>query len=175
MGGLNYISLSLGYSLGILAAGPTQDWLYAVLKRRNHGIGVPEFRIPMLLPASGILLPGGFLLYGWSAQFTLHWMLPNIGAFLFAAGIMMGFNALVTYVIDSYVTYAASAAAATATLRSVAAFLLPLGADQLYRRLGWGWGNTLLGALSVGVGLPAAVCVWIWGQALRDRSTYAQN
>ena len=129
----------------------------------------------MLLPVSGILLPLGFCLYGWSAERALHWILPNIGAFIFAAGIMIGFNALVTYVIDSYVTYSASAAAATAMLRSVAAFLLPLGADQLYKDLGWGWGNTLLGALAFGVGLPAAVCVWVWGRRLRERSTFAQG
>jgi hypothetical protein len=149
--------------------------LYIALKRRNHGIGAPEFRIPMLLPASGLLLPLGFLLYGWSAEYKLHWILPNIGAFIFAAGIMIGFNALVTYVLDSYAKYAASASAATAVLRSVAAFLLPLGAGQLYNQLGWGWGNTLLGALAFGVGLPAAACVWVWGRRLREKSISAQD
>jgi hypothetical protein len=129
----------------------------------------------MLLPVSGLLLPLGFLLYGWSAEHSFHWIVPNVGAFIFAAGIMMGFNALVTYVIDSYSTYAASAAAATATLRSVAAFLLPLCAEELYKQLGWGWGNTLLGALAFGLGLPAAICVWIWGQKLRDKSSFAQG
>ena len=98
-------------------SGNAQDWLYAKLKRRNGGVGLPEFRILMLFPVAGIMLPLGFLLYGWSAQHELHWIVPNIGAFIFAAGIMMGFNALVTYVMDSYVTYAASASAATSVLR----------------------------------------------------------
>jgi hypothetical protein len=159
----------------IQASGRVQDMLYVYLKRRNNGVGLPEFRMPMLLPASGLLLPLGFLLYGWSAEHKLHWILPNIGAFLFAAGIMIGFNALVCYVIDSYQTYSASAAASTATLRSVAAFLLPLGAEALYKQLGWGWGNTLLGVLAIGVGLPAAFCVWIWGRKLREKSAFAQG
>lgn len=103
----------------------------------------------------------------------MHWIVPNIGAFIFAAGIMMGFNSLMPYILDSYPTYAASAAAATVVLRCVAAFILPLGAGDMYNTLGWGWGNTLLGGLAFGVGAPAAMGIWFWGPKLRAKSTFA--
>jgi multidrug resistance protein len=119
IGGLNYISLGLGYCVGLQVcfstvlihrltvsnasqvSGRLQDAIYRHLKQRCNGEGQPEFRIPLLLPVSLLVLPLGFLLYGWSAAHKLHWIVPNIGAFIFAAGIMMGFNALMTYVIDS--------------------------------------------------------------------------
>lgn len=151
-----------------------QDSVYRILKRRNHGVGLPEFRAPLLLPVA-LILPVGFFIYGWTAQYHTHWIFPNIGAFIFAAGIMVGFNALMTYVVDSYPTYAASAAAATAVLRGVVAFLLPLFAPAMYDALGYGWGNSLLGFLALGIGLPAPVLLWYYGERLRARSTFASG
>lgn len=118
-------------------------------------------------------LPLGFFLYGWTAEYKLHWILPSLGAGIFGAGIMIEFNALVTYVVDSYQTYSASASAATAVLRSVAAFLFPLFSPSMYDALGYGWGNSLLGFLAIGIGGPAPILLWYYGAKLRARSTYA--
>jgi hypothetical protein len=130
--------------------------------------------MPMLLPVA-FILPAGFFIYGWCAQAHTHWILPNIGAFLFAAGIMIGFNALMTYVIDSYPTYAASAAAAVSVLRSVAAFLFPLFAPQMYDALGYGWGNSVLAFIALAVGVPAPILLWYFGPKLRARSKFASG
>lgn len=148
-----------------------QDRVYKFLKSRSNGVGRPEFRLPLLFPTA-ILLPLGFFIYGWTAQYHTHWIFPNIGAFLFAAGIMIGFNALMMYVVDSYPTYAASATAATTVLRSVAAFLLPLFAPAMYRALGNGWGNSVLAFLAIGIGGPAPILLWFYGPALRARSRF---
>ncbi|KFA70193.1 hypothetical protein S40285_04418 [Stachybotrys chlorohalonatus IBT 40285] len=172
--GLNYISLGLGYCLGIEISSYLQDRIYRYLKRRNNGVGCPEFRLPLLLPAT-FLLPVGFLIYGWTAQYHTHWIYPNIGSFIYAAGIMIGFNSLITYVVDSYPTYAASAAAATTLLRSVAAFLFPLFAPTMYSALGNGWGNSLLAFLAIGIGVPAPILLWYYGAALRARSRFCAD
>lgn len=128
-----------------------QDSIYRVFKRRNNGVGCPEFRLPLMLPST-LLLPLGFFLYGWTAEHHTHWILPNIGAFIYAAGIMIGFNALMMYVVDCYQTYAASATAATSVLRCIAAFLLPLFAPSMYNELGNGWGNSVLAFIAVAIG-----------------------
>lgn len=54
--------------------------------------------------------------------------------------------------IDAYTKYAASAIAAGNILRSMSAALLPLVGIPLYDRLGYGWGNTLLAFISLGLG-----------------------
>jgi hypothetical protein len=127
-----------------------------------------------MLPVATIL-PVGFLIYGWTAENKAHWIVPNIGAFIFAAGIMIGFNALVTYVVDCYQTYSASAAAATTILRSLAGFLFPLFAPLLYQSLGYGWGNSLLAFLAIGIGGPAPIFLWYYGARMRARSTFAAD
>jgi hypothetical protein len=69
-----------------------------------------------------LLVPIGFLWYGWSVQAKLHWIMPNIGATIFGSGIIIGMQCITAYIIDAYSLYAASAVAATTVLRSFAGF-----------------------------------------------------
>ena len=172
IGGLNYISLALGFFLGTQICAPMNDKIYGRLKRRNGGNGSPEFRTPLMVPGS-ILVPCGLFIYGWSAQYHTHWIVPNIGAALFSAGTVISFQCIQTYIIDSYVTYAASAIAAATALRSSAGFGFPLFAPYMYHALDYGWGNSLLGFIAIGIGLPAPVLLWLFGKKLRERSPFA--
>lgn len=85
---------------------------------------------------------------------------------------MIGFNALMIYVVDSYATFAASASAATSVLRAACAFVFPLWAPYLYEALGNGWGNSVLAFVAVGIGGPAPVLLWYYGARLRARSRF---
>lgn len=58
--------------------------------------------------------------------------------------------------------------AANGLLRGIAAALLPLSGPKLFERLGYGWGNTLLGLLAVGFG-GASILLWPFGKTLRVR------
>lgn len=46
--GLHYIALAIGFLLGAQLASAFNDWLYARLKKRNNGVGKPEFRVSAL-------------------------------------------------------------------------------------------------------------------------------
>jgi hypothetical protein len=89
IGGLNYISLGLGFFIGAQVVAPLQDRIYIALKRRHSSPGRPEYRVPMMLPGA-VLVPLGLFIYGWTAEYKTHWIGPNIGACLIAAGIMIG-------------------------------------------------------------------------------------
>lgn len=172
IGGLNYISLGVGFFLGTQICAPINDRLYCRLKKSNNNTGRPEFRVPLMVPGS-LLVPIGLFIYGWSAQKHTHWIIPNIGAALCAAGVIIGFQGIQTYVVDSYTRYAASALGAITVLRSLAGFGFPLFAPYMYNALEYGWGNSLLGFIAVGLGLPAPFLLWFFGQRLRARSTFA--
>jgi multidrug resistance protein len=172
IGGLNYISLGCGFFLGTQICAPLQDRIYKALKARNGGVGKPEFRVPLMIPGA-ILVPVGLFWYGWTAEEQTHWILPNIGAAIFAAGVITGFQCIQTYIVDSYTRYAASAVGAATVLRSLAGFGFPLFASYMYDSLGYGWGNSLLGFLAIGLGWPAPVLLWLYGEKLRKRSTFA--
>ncbi|KAH6659633.1 major facilitator superfamily domain-containing protein [Truncatella angustata] len=170
--GLNYISLGLGFFLGAQVCAPLQDRVYAGLKRRNGGPGRPEYRVPMMVPGA-ILVPSGLLIYGWTAEYKTHWIGPNIGACIFAAGTIIGFQCVQTFLVDTYTRYAASAVGAATVLRSLAGFGFPLFASSLYDRLGLGWGNTLLAFLAIVIGWPSPIMLWFFGEKLRKRSPFA--
>jgi hypothetical protein len=78
---LHYIALALGSIVGVTCCGPATDATYAYLKKR-YGIaaeepGRPEFRVPLMLPAA-IISPLGILLFAWSAEMKLHFLLPDV-------------------------------------------------------------------------------------------------
>ncbi|KAF2752276.1 MFS general substrate transporter [Sporormia fimetaria CBS 119925] len=171
-GSLNFISMGLGFFLGTQTTAPLNDALYRRLKKRNNGVGKPEFRVPIMVPAS-LLVPTGLFWYGWSAQHRLHWIMPNIGACLFCAGTIVSFQCIQTYLVDSYTRYAASAIAAATVLRSLAGFGFPLFAPKMFDALDFGWGNSLLGFIAVALGVPAPFMLWKFGEKLRSRSRYA--
>ncbi|KAI1444492.1 MFS general substrate transporter [Annulohypoxylon stygium] len=171
IGGLNYISLGLGFFLGAQVCAPLQDRVYAYLKQR-YGHGQPEFRVPMMVPGA-VLIPVGLLIYGWTAEYKTHWIGPNIGAVLFAAGAIICFQCLQGFLVDSYQRYAASAVGAATVLRSLAGFGFPLFAPSMYDRLGYGWGNTLMALLGVAIGWPGPFLLWKYGGQLRRRSPFA--
>ena len=166
------ISLGIGFFLGTQITAPINDRIYRRLKAKNNDIGRPEFRTPLMVPGA-CLVPAGLFIYGWTSYYAVHWIAPNIGAAIFAAGTIMGFQCTQTYLIDAYTKYAASAVAAATVLRSLAGFAFPLFARQMYAALGLGWGNSLLGFVAVGIGIPAPFMLWKYGEKLRNRSTFA--
>ncbi|KAF2757377.1 MFS multidrug transporter [Pseudovirgaria hyperparasitica] len=172
IGGLNYISLGLGFTLGTQVSAPLNDALYRRLKRKNNGVGRPEFRTPIMVPGS-ILVPIGLFWYGWSAQARTHWIMPNIGAAVFAAGTIICFQGIQTYIVDSYTRYAASAVGAATVLRSLAGFGFPLFAPAMYAALDYGWGNSVLAFVGIAIGIPAPFMLWTFGERLRKRSQFA--
>ncbi|KAL8996588.1 MAG: hypothetical protein Q9169_003927 [Polycauliona sp. 2 TL-2023] len=170
--GLNYISLGVGFTLGAQILSPLNDRIYRILKKKNGDIGEPEYRIPIMIPGS-VLAPIGLFIYAWTAEYNVHWIGPNIGAAIFAAGAIAGFQSVQTYLVDAYTRFAASAIAAATVLRSLAGFGFPLFAPYMYNKLGYGWGNSLVGFLAVAIGLPAPFLLWFHGEKLRKKSPFA--
>lgn len=54
IGGLNYISLGLGFWLGSQICAPLNDRIYRRLKARNADVGKPEFRVPLLFVGASL-------------------------------------------------------------------------------------------------------------------------
>lgn len=127
--------------------------------------------MPLMLP--GAVLAGiGLLIYGCTARRDVHWIVPNMGAMIFAAGVIITFQCAQAYVVDAYTRYAASATGAAAFVRTMAGFSFPLFAPHMYYRLGIAWGNVLLASMSLGLGVIASLLLWRYGVALRARSKY---
>ncbi|OAL55524.1 MFS multidrug transporter-like protein [Pyrenochaeta sp. DS3sAY3a] len=168
---LNYLSLCLGFMIGLQISHPLMDGLYARMKTYYKlEDGLPEFRVPPMLIA-GILCPIGLFIYGWTAHYGAHWIAPNIGSVIVAIGLIIGFQCSQAYTTDAYeARYAASAASVGAFLRTMCGFSFPLFAPQMYEVMGLGWGNSLLAFLTLFLALISPVLLWFYGAKLRAMS-----
>ncbi|RYO31652.1 Polyamine transporter 4 [Alternaria arborescens] len=134
----------------------------------------PEKRLPLAF-AGGPILTIGLFLFGWSAAYRVHWIVPTIAEAFFGMGNMLIFMACMMYITDTYgPLYSASAMASNAILRYVLGGTFPLFAVQMFRRLGPQWACTLLGCLSIlGASIPFVLARY--GEALRSRSGYKRS
>lgn len=54
-----------------------------------------------------------------------------------------------TYLVDAFGIHSASAVASTLVMRNIFGSVLPLAGPPLYDRLGYGWGNSVLGFIAL--------------------------
>lgn len=71
------------------------------------------------------------------------------------------------YLVDAYTVHAASVTASNTILRCLLGSLLPLAGPSMYNALGLGWGNSLLGFISI-VFMPLPVIFYFYGQKIRE-------
>lgn len=74
------------------------------------------------------------------------------------------------YTVDAFTLYASSALAACTMIRSVMGTVLPIAAPQLYEKLGYGWGNSLLAFVALAL-MPIPGLLMLYGENLRLRNT----
>lgn len=127
----------------------------------------PEHRLPPILPGAAYI-PVGLVIYGWTAEKEVFWLVPILSTVLIGLGLILTFMPIMMYLVETYTIYAASAMAANTIFRSLSGTLLPLADKPLYDALGQGWGNTLLAGLAL-IGLPASWAIIKNGESIRLR------
>jgi hypothetical protein len=55
----------------------------------------------------------------------------------------------------------------------LAGFGFPLFAPAMFKALGYGWGNSVLGLIGIALGVPAPILLWKFGPGLRAKSQFA--
>ena len=159
----------LGLGIGSLFGQYTLDlFMRSHLKKQQAKKGnlQPEDQLPPLIVA-GCLMSIGMFWYGWSVQYRTHWIVPIAGTSVCGVSISFFFLAVQTYLVEAYPIYAASALAANTVVRCIFGLTIPIAGPSLYNKLGFGWGNTLLGFLALMV-TPASL--WFLKQSKRIRN-----
>ncbi|KAG5288241.1 caffeine resistance protein [Histoplasma ohiense] len=114
----------------------------------------------------------GALIYGWTAEYRVHWLAVDVGVFTLLAGMQMSDMSTMAYVIDLYGEHTSSAMAAQQFVKSLAAFLFPLFAPSMYmyHALGYGWTNSVLSLAGFLLTIMLPLFVWKYGARLRGQS-----
>jgi MFS family permease len=140
-----------------------------VSKHIERGDFEPEHRL-YIMSIGGFLIPIGLFVYGWSVQAQTHYMAPLVATSLIGLGLLMTFMPASTYLVDVFTVHAASAMAASTVSRSLAAALIPLSSQQMYAKLDYGWGNSLLGFIACLL-IPIPFLFIKYGKRIRTSST----
>ncbi|KAG2416203.1 hypothetical protein HFD88_007396 [Aspergillus terreus] len=166
--GLPFIGLIIGEMSGCAFVLSLQR-SYTRKLQANNNIAVPEWRLPPCI-VGGIAFAGGLFWFGWTGWTkSIHWMAPTASGVVVGFGLtsifMQGFN----YLLDSYLSFAASAFAANTMMRSMVGSVFPLFTRQMFDNLGIQWAGTLLGCLAA-VMIPIPVLFLFFGRRLRRMS-----
>jgi MFS family permease len=175
--GLTFMGLGVGSLAGVAFFAVSTD---RVMKKRKEAQEAaetgdtagssylePEFRLQALIPAY-TLIPAGLFIYGWTSQYEVHWIVPILATVLIGIGNMAVFMCISLYLIDAFAVYAASALAANTVIRSIMGAVLPLAGQKMYKTLGLGWGNSLLGFVALAL-VPVPWGILKYGEMLRKR------
>jgi multidrug resistance protein len=169
--GLIFIGIGIGTSIGATISYYTSVHYPALIKKWK-GFPPPEHRLFGAMIGSPILVIGIFWL-GWTGQYVnIPWYVPALSTIFVGAGINLIFMSFLSYLVDTYLMYSASAFAANTVIRSAAAASFPLFTVQLFTNLGVNWACTLLGCIAL-LFLPSPFLFYKYGAKIRAHSKFA--
>jgi hypothetical protein len=111
--GLTYISQIIGSSLAM----PISLYCDKLYRRHVATVG-PEARMYAGM-IGGLLVTIGAWIWAWTSWQSIHWLVPLIGVTILYAGLLQVYLTCFNYITDGYTFYAASALAASESLRQV--------------------------------------------------------
>ncbi|KAH8677822.1 major facilitator superfamily domain-containing protein [Xylariales sp. PMI_506] len=165
--GLAYLGFGIGLVFGNIVFGVLSDRAFKALVKSTGGTPKPEMRLAPICLGSPLAFVA-LLLYGWGVDKDVHWMLPVVGTAVYGVALVTFMLPVTTYLIEVYKQNAAGPVGANAMLRQFVGALLPLCANNLYARLGQGWGNTLLAFIAL-IFAPIPYLFYKHGEKLRER------
>lgn len=92
--GLVFIGLGVGSLMGLVFFSVASNRIVkAKVGPDGKGTCTPEDRLKVL-PVGAIFLPAGFFIYGWTAQYHVHWIVPVMSHALIGFGNIIIFMAI---------------------------------------------------------------------------------
>jgi len=165
LSGLSFLGIGIGMGIATYICSKTLDWQTKRMKKRHNGEVKPEWRLPLML-LGGTSASVGFFIYGWTAQAHVHWIVPIIGTAFIGFSFSVTAIPVVTYLVDAFGHYRASAIAALMIFRQAVTIVLPLAGPPLYQNLGLGWGNSVLGFIAL-LTVPVPFSFLRYGERMR--------
>ncbi|KAL5117078.1 hypothetical protein ACEQ8H_005037 [Pleosporales sp. CAS-2024a] len=171
--GTAFLSMSFGSFLAVLCCNFGLDRIYVKLRGSDESAGKPEYRLPLAI-LGGFLLPVMTTSYGWIAELRLPVPMLLVAAGLLDSSILLIIIPLQAYMVDACGLYSASAMTGVIVTRCLAGTFLPLTTAPLAEQLGYGWGMTCLGGVSL-VLATIPVAILKDGHKWRQRSDFTKD
>ncbi|KAE8137123.1 major facilitator superfamily domain-containing protein [Aspergillus pseudotamarii] len=171
MGGLAFVPIAIGMLFATAFMVFINRQYTRKFRASETGQLPPEARLPSG-KVGAALIPTGLFLFAWTNDPSINWAVCMVGISFFGFGNICVTLALVNYLVDSYVTSAASALAAATVMRSLCGATFPLFTTYMYDELGIHWASSVPACLSLAC-LPAPYLLSKFGPRIRRRSKFA--
>ncbi|KAI0050469.1 MFS polyamine transporter [Auriscalpium vulgare] len=166
----------LGIGVGSVLAACVNLWLgrgFPALVRKWRGFPPAEERLYGAMVGGPLLVVGIFWL-GWTGQYPgVRWYVPMLSTIPIGVSVNCIFMSFLSYLVDTYLMYAASAFAANTVIRSAVGAAFPLFTYQMFEgTLQVNWACTLLGGIAFLLA-PMPFLFYKYGARIRAGSTFA--
>jgi DHA1 family multidrug resistance protein-like MFS transporter len=169
---LPFLAILLGAAIGC-GINAYNQLLYNKVYHAAGNRAVPESRLPPMMLGSVLFSVGQFVT-GWTANPSIHWIVPCIGLLLLGTGFFTIFQAALNYLVDTFSMYAASAIAANTFLRSCFALAFPLVVTPMYHNIGVGPASSITGGFAALL-IPVPFVFYAFGKSIRRRSKWSRG
>ncbi|EKG12692.1 Major facilitator superfamily [Macrophomina phaseolina MS6] len=169
--GLPFLAVAIGMVLAVVYSVLIEQPRYLRAVKAYHGFAPPEARLPATA-VGALALPVGLFWHAWTNSPSVPWPASVAAAIPFGFGMVLVFIGVLSYLIDAYTMYAASALAANTVLRSLFGAAFPLFTRQMFDKLGIHWAPSLAGFLALAC-LPFPLLFYKYGKQIRLKSKYA--
>ena len=116
VGALPFLSITIGVIFGAVFVSYVTQTRFA-RKMKEQGRLVPEERLPPMI-IGAVMLPIGLFWFAWTSSPHITWVPQVVSGIPIGMGIFMIFMQGINYIIDCYLTNAASAIAGNTLMRS---------------------------------------------------------
>lgn len=184
----------IGIGIGAVLATVVNLWFmrrYPRLLKEWYGFPPAEERLYSAM-LGGPVLVIGILWLGWSGNYaSVPWWVPALSTIFIGLAITLIFISFIvrlihpfwylyvgltlytqSYLVDTYLMYAASALAGHTIIRSATGAAFPLFTTQMFVNLGINWAATLLGGIALLLA-PMPFLFYRYGARIRTKSSFA--
>jgi hypothetical protein len=165
--GLVFLAALVGNFVG-WATGVISDYIVIFLARRNNGVKEPEMRL-WTLCFSFVYAALGYQLYGWGAEFGMHWMTIAFGVGSMIAHQVSACSIATAYAMECFPGIAGELVVVLAICSSCINFAISYSVQPFINAAGYGYTFLFFG-LCVLCSMLAAVPMYIYGKSWRRRA-----
>ncbi|XXH04186.1 centractin- actin- protein of the dynactin complex [Hypoxylon texense] len=150
--------------IGEVISGPLNDWVCMYLAKKNHGIYLPEFRLPPII-ISFLIGVVGFFGFGATVHYQTHWTGPVLCFGLANMSLAISNASVFGYIIDAHKELSEEAFVAI-NARNLLTFGLTYFVNDWLARDGVLAVFNVLGSIFIVVNV-LTIPLWIFGQRMR--------
>lgn len=170
---LTVFVIGVGSTLSVIVCNRQLDKIYIRMKEANKGVGLPEFRLPLCI-VGALTMPLAVSAYGWIAELRLPLTYLLVSVALLGTTLMLAMIPLMSYVVDAFGIFSASAMTGVIVSRCLMSTFLPLATGPLVEAVGYGWTFTVFAGVIMALA-PVPILMLRYGARWRKCSKYTRD